>query len=212
MDLPIAAPPDDTSIDGQWRLYNKDSLADEVHDHWLDLRKSTPERPAYRLADDQETQGIEFELFIESRFPKVGFLANVLVPVDAHFPDSASPKKVRISGKTLHECGLMSHTKHDVAQDRLFVDMVFVGDGYLKLDLPTFLFETSSMPNPPGQLFGSGDNTSAIEFVGRKDLPRHSKPKPRKPPSPIALWLRFLNVYQSTCGSSGVKRVKRLFT
>ena len=60
---PIAAPPDDTGINGQWRLYNEDFLADDAHDHRLYLRTSTPEKPVYD-SNWNDAQGIAFEILI----------------------------------------------------------------------------------------------------------------------------------------------------
>ena len=194
---PIAAPLDDTGINGQWRLFNKCFLAYEFHNHRLHISKSTPEKPAHRLTDDQETQGIEFELIIESMFPKLDLRANLLLPIDAHLPDFASSKKIRWPGTYFDDCEMLLPAEHDSAYERFFVDMVFLGNGYLKLYLPAFLFETSSAPNSPGQLLGPGEDTSVIEFVGRKDLPRHLEPRLKTPPSPKGSYGGWLAGYNS---------------
>ena len=189
---------DDSEDDASEEESEEESISSSDEDYWSDIRalRAYRERKWQRERDrcvaeleartsevQQETEEAVAELST-SMFPKLDLRANLLLPIDAHLPDFASSKKIRWPGTYFDDCEMLLPAEHDSAYERFFVDMVFLGNGYLKLYLPAFLFETSSAPNSPGQLLGPGEDISVVKFVGRKDLPRHLEPRLKTPPSP----------------------------
>ena len=196
---PIAAPPDDTGISGRWILYNQDYLAHRYHNHRLYLRTSTPEKPVYD-SNWTDGHGIAFEITIESGFPDVKFSCEGLLPLTTSFPDSATLEPVRIVGKDALETGTASIGNQEVAIEHFFMDIVFLGEGYLKLYLPVDFLKNSEMRKQSIEATGPDDGIgedSMVEFIGSKELPRHLRPRPKTPPSPKESYGGWLAGYNS---------------
>ena len=116
-------------------------------------------------------KGIDFELLIQNSPRDFDAQIDGVLPLDSILPSHASPEPFRLHG---HD--FIDFVGSQALKERFLVDIVFLGDGYLKFYLPAFLLVTNSMPNPPGQASAFG-NSSMVEFVGIKNLPRHLRPK-----------------------------------
>ena len=182
LDRPIASPPDDTGIDGQWLLYNEGFLPDEDTDHRLDLRKSTPEEPVYD-SNWNHAQGIAFDIFIQSACPDVEFSCEGILPLKTNFPESATLEPFRLIGKNAIEAGTAWIGDRKVENEHIFMDIVFLGDGCLKLYLPVDFLKNAEMRKQSSSDNSTGED-SMVEFIGRKDLSFHLGPRPKTPPSP----------------------------
>ena len=178
---PIAAPPDDAGVFGRWGLYSPRYLGDEYHDHRLWLGKGAPGKPVYDDNGDS-VEGISFEILIEDDGPGY-FQCEGVMPFSTYVPNHATlePFLIPLAEVAGASCAVL-HTQ-------AFADVVFLGDGYVKLCLPIAFLE-SRLRNGSRLAFDARDEK--VEFIGRKVVPRHLQSKQKTPPSPrepFAGWL-----------------------
>ena len=138
-------------------------------------------------------EGVSSEFLIYD-FPDSDFSCRGILPWTTTVPNYATQDHVRLP---LHDNAYSC--SNAAMKDEIFGDVIFLGNGLLKLFLPTACLDIAYNRRHSGNTMpcgkGNGDN-SIMEFIGKKDLPLHLRPKFKKPPSPresFAGWLRGYN-------------------